>query len=649
MGDVDKSFFTSSTLSLIMLVKNRTMNQEQTNESRQKVNSHWLKSKKIRVALLAIFALLLLIFRRIGKNAGEKIGIVSSGVPVTVNTQIEHGVEYSYVIPGTWTLDLDSMRLSGSLERLQSVFESLRIKENFAYEDLKYGAVENDIDVGWSHTNANKRQLTPWNGQLSILKKEFEDVTIGDLTSAPYSIEDIDGSDDNNQLKPGTVIAVRTSEGNYAKMRVDGYLPLIHQRGILQRLEEMVQRSPSNDNQNYHLKCTFVLYSSSQSIVSAETTASDLPKQRRNVQSLSKITEVHLTPKTPNGTYRLSWSPYGKSHKLAQTEDGLETKIYLGPKELSPILARLEKSSSSKNYDVLKVDGNRNGSFDENEILKTNPSTRREKVWSSFETVVDVPVTDPWTGDPIINPYSMSLWYVEDAREEGQEELLRFTREWWLEGATKLDEIDCLILVSEMRMDGIIDENDEWALAPADAPQELYIAKNSQSITEHAWLGDCAYRITEIHPSGRKLTIEPYHPNITREEDLKRRDPYSEDREVSRSGKRVTFLHDLKEAEALARKENKPLFIEFEATWCGPCKTMDQLVYTADVAVKAAQNVISVKVDGDEQPELKKQFRVGGYPTMILLTPQGRELKRISGYRGVKEMVAFLNSGVVKK
>lgn len=366
-------------------------------------------------------------------------------------------------------------------------------------------------------------------------------------------------------------------------------------------------------------------------------------------ETLSKSVEVHLAPNSPNGKYRVNWSPFGKRHKLIETENGLEAKIYLGPKEPPPILARLEKSDNSENYDILKIDGNRNGSFEETEVLETSPRIVREKMWSSFKTIIDIPVTDPWTGDSVINPYSMSLWYVEDPKEETQDKVLRFTRRWWLEGKAKLDGTDCLILVSESKMDGIIDKNDKWALAPANEPQPAYISKNTQSITEHAWLGNNAYRIKEIHPSGRKLTIEPYNPNITKEEDLRKRDPYSEDREVPRSGKTVTFLHDFKEAQALARKENKPLLIQFEATWCGPCKVMDQLVYTADVVVKAAQNVISVKVDGDKQPELKKQFRAGGYPAMILLTPQGEELKRTSGYLGVKGMAVFLNFKLPKE
>ncbi len=253
---------------------------------------------------------------------------------------------------------------------------------------------------------------------------------------------------------------------------------------------------------------------SPQSIVSTKTKSSELPGQEQHIESFSKGVEVHLAPKTSNGKYSLNWSPYGKRHKLIEAGNGLETKIYLGPNELPPILARLEKSNDSKNYDILKIDKNRNGSFEENEVLETKPRIRREKIWSSFTTIIDIPVTDPWTGNSVFNPYSMSLWYVEDPKEETQEKVLRFTRRWWLEGKVKLDETDCLVLVSEMKMDGIIDKNDRWALAHANEPQPLYLSKNTQSITQHAWLGNDAYRIKEIHPSGRKLTIEPYDPNI---------------------------------------------------------------------------------------------------------------------------------------
>jgi len=380
-----------------------------------------------------------------------------------------------------------------------------------------------------------------------------------------------------------------------------------------------------------------------------QSKAEDTPQERsRQTKSLSGSFEVRLAPNKYDGRHRLNWSPYGKRHKLVQAGDALETEIRLGPEGLKPISARLEKSDNSKDYDILKVDGNRNGSFEEAEVLKTTPRVTRGSMWSSFKTVVDLPVTDPWTGNAVISPYSMSLWYVEDPNRPSREKVLRFSRGWWLEGNVKLGDADCLIIVSEREMDGIIDEKDRWSLAPAADPAPAYKSANAQSITKYGWLGEQAYRITQIHPSGRKLIIEPCDPGITIAEDLIRRDRYSADRNVPRSGKTVTFLQDFEKAQALAREQNKPLFIHFTATWCGPCKMMEQLVYSADAVVKAAQNVVALKVDSDEQPELKTRLKAGGLPGMILLSPEGVELKKAGGYMGVKEMTAFLNSNPPK-
>jgi hypothetical protein len=73
---------------------------------------------------------------------------------------------------------------------------------------------------------------------------------------------------------------------------------------------------------------------------------------------------------------------------------------------------------------------------------------------------------------------------------------------------------------------------------------------------------------------------------------------------------------------------------------------MDQWVYTADAVVSASRAVIAVKVDGDDHPDLAKGHSVIGYPTMILLGPDGTEIRRLEGYRGVAEMAAFLTATV---
>jgi len=69
---------------------------------------------------------------------------------------------------------------------------------------------------------------------------------------------------------------------------------------------------------------------------------------------------------------------------------------------------------------------------------------------------------------------------------------------------------------------------------------------------------------------------------------------------------------------------------------------MDEWVYTADVVVDASAAYVSVKVDGDEQPELKRRFMVEGYPTMLVVDTGGTVLRRAAGYQSVAEMTEFL-------
>ena len=111
--------------------------------------------------------------------------------------------------------------------------------------------------------------------------------------------------------------------------------------------------------------------------------------------------------------------------------------------------------------------------------------------------------------------------------------------------------------------------------------------------------------------------------------------------EAPRAAKPLAFGGDLAAALATAKQDKKRVFIDFQTTWCGPCRQMEQMVYTAAAVVTAADGVIAVKLDGDEQRELVKSYGVAAYPTMLLLDQDGNELKRAVGYRSVAAMVEF--------
>jgi thiol-disulfide isomerase/thioredoxin len=354
---------------------------------------------------------------------------------------------------------------------------------------------------------------------------------------------------------------------------------------------------------------------------------------------------VTLSPGIPDaaGKRRLGWSPYGEKLTLSPAADGgLSTELVLGPAGTPPIGLELARSPDSKHYDLLRVDFNRDGRFEDAETLRTKPTESRHKLWSTFDTVVDVPVVDPATRKPVDDPYPLSFWYVEDPASPEEANVLRFSRRGWMEGRATLGGVEAEVLVTENAMDGVYDTLDAWALAPADSADQVLGYKAERPLTDHAWLGEKAYEVTSVDPSGRRVVVAPTDPGITREAEAVMNDHLRVDREAARSGDSIAFLHDFAAARVRAQRAGEPLFIDFETTWCGPCHLMDQWVYTADSVVAAGRSVVAVKVDGDDHPDIVKAHDVVGYPTMILLSADGKELRRLTGYVNVVDMTAFL-------
>ena len=197
-------------------------------------------------------------------------------------------------------------------------------------------------------------------------------------------------------------------------------------------------------------------------------------------------------------------------------------------------------------------------------------------------------------------------------------------------------------MITERKMDGVFDRNDSWALAPDSSLKDLYSSKHAKSMDSHTWFGEQAFGIDSVLPSGRVIWIKPVDPQITREEEEKQNDWLAPDRAAKRSGNKVKFLHDYNYALGLAKQKGQKTLLDFETTWCGPCKTMDQYVYTADTIVFATKNLIAVKIDGDEHRDQVKKYKIDGYPTLVLLDKEGNEIARGVGYQSVAKVLELV-------
>lgn len=92
--------------------------------------------------------------------------------------------------------------------------------------------------------------------------------------------------------------------------------------------------------------------------------------------------------------------------------------------------------------------------------------------------------------------------------------------------------------------------------------------------------------------------------------------------------------HSFEEVKAIALKANKPVFIDFWATWCGPCKIMDRDVLSKkEVGEKFNSSFINYKIDVDKEPgkELRRLFNVSSLPSYVFIKPNGDILLRLEG------------------
>lgn len=92
-----------------------------------------------------------------------------------------------------------------------------------------------------------------------------------------------------------------------------------------------------------------------------------------------------------------------------------------------------------------------------------------------------------------------------------------------------------------------------------------------------------------------------------------------------------------------AKNENKMVFIDVYATWCGPCKYLSANVFT-DEELGSYMNAhfVSLKLDGEKGDglELMEKFELDAYPTMLFLNPDGSLIKKIVGAVEANEILS---------
>lgn len=87
-------------------------------------------------------------------------------------------------------------------------------------------------------------------------------------------------------------------------------------------------------------------------------------------------------------------------------------------------------------------------------------------------------------------------------------------------------------------------------------------------------------------------------------------------------------------------KEEKPVLIDFWASWCGPCRMVSPIV--DEIAEEYSDKVKVCKVNVDDEPNLATSFEIMSIPTLIVIK-NGKLHKRTVGAKSKEEILELVD------
>lgn len=114
---------------------------------------------------------------------------------------------------------------------------------------------------------------------------------------------------------------------------------------------------------------------------------------------------------------------------------------------------------------------------------------------------------------------------------------------------------------------------------------------------------------------------------------------------LSKSSTQINFIENSwTEALKKAARQNKYIFVDAYASWCGPCKMLKATTFKNNkVADFYNDNFVNVAIDMEkgQGPALAAEWGLQAYPTMIIFTSKGKPVSGTVGYIRANDLIKF--------
>ncbi len=113
----------------------------------------------------------------------------------------------------------------------------------------------------------------------------------------------------------------------------------------------------------------------------------------------------------------------------------------------------------------------------------------------------------------------------------------------------------------------------------------------------------------------------------------------------------IEWGDDIDAALALSRELGKPVMVDFMATWCPPCRAMEDSTFCVAEVIEKSRAFIPVRIDVDRQREVAvawggnaRKYGGVGIPNILFIDAEGGKLKHVVGYHGPEQLVPVMDT-----